>query len=335
MTLKSIFSFLFIISFLLGCNRNPLDVDVSKINMKVNFVNLDSVFVNSDSAELINHHHEFIKNLNEIYEYEIGYCLKMANLEDSTIYKSITLFNEDPYIARLEKRIAKQFSDLGQYKKEIYSGLQHLKYHFPQGKIPENVVFMNSFFTSNAFSTEKQIGIGLERYLGGNTDVIKELPNEPFYQWIKDGMDAKFLSRDALCSWIMTHYVPEVDGNLAEHIVRWGKIIYLTQAAFPDTDPSLILRYSEEDYKWALDNEYSFWKYLADEKLLFKMDDLTRTNLLNEGPYTVGLPEKGPDRLGQFIGLRIILKYMEVKEVTLEQLIKTPYQEILVEYEID
>jgi hypothetical protein len=31
----------------------------------------------------------------------------------------------------------------------------------------------------------------------------------------------------------------------------------------------------------------------------------------------------------------MILKYMEAKEITVEQLIKTPYTDILVEYEID
>jgi hypothetical protein len=133
----------------------------------------------------------------------------------------------------------------------------------------------------------------------------------------------------------MTHYVEEVDGNLAEQVVRWGKILYLTQAAYPEKDPSIIMRYSDVDYKWAIENEYSLWKYLVDEKLLFSINELNVKNLLKEGPFTIGLPEKGPDRLGQFLGFRMIQKYMEVNEVTLEQLINTPYTEILVEYEID
>ena len=220
-------------------------------------------------------------------------------------------------------------------KNEIKAGFKHLKFHLPNGKIPEQVVFMNSFFASNAFSTEKQIGIGLERYLGKQMDVIQELPPDQFYEWIRDGMDAEFLTRDALCSWIMTHYVDEVDGNLTENIIRWGKILYLTQAAFPDASAAWIMRYSEEKYQWAIDNEYEIWKYLADQKMLFKIDDRNKMNLLNEGPYTVGLPEKGPDRLGQFIGFRMLQKYMEIKKVSVEQLIQTPYTEILVEYQID
>jgi hypothetical protein len=335
MTLKSIFAILTVILVLASCSSNPLDIDVSKTQVNIGFVNLDSNLVNTRSANRIVIHHKFMDEISEIYEYNLGYCIRMSNASDSSFEKSLTMFLADPYIKRLEKRIAEKFPNLSGYKSEIIEGFKHLKYHIPSGKMPETIVFMNSLFNSNAFSTEKQIGIGLDNYLGASTDVVKELPNEPYYEWIKEAMDQKFMTRDALCSWIMTHYVDEVDGNLAEHIIRWGKVLYLTQAAFPNKEPEIILRYSTNDYKWALENEYALWKYLVDEKMLFTLNELNTRNLLKEGPFTVGLPEKGPDRLGQFLGYRMILKYMESKEITVEQLIKTPYTDILVEYEID
>lgn len=335
MTLKSIFLFLIGTILLLSCQRDPLDVDASDVKVDIGFVNMDSAFVSSDEQRLLNLHHMFLLELSEIYEYELGYCLRMGDPSDTTFLNSMKQFLSDPYVSRLEKRIGEKFKSLDKKRSELREGFKHLKYHFPNGKLPDNVVFMNSFFASSAFSTEKQIGIGLERYLGGNTDVIKELPYQDFPEWEKERMDEKYMSRDAVCSWIMTHYIEEVDGNLAENIVKWGKILYLTQAAFPDADPSLIMRYNEEDYKWAIDNEYSLWKYLVDEKLLFKIDELNTKNLLGDGPFTPGLPEKGPDRLGQFLGYRMILKYMEIKDVTLEELVETSYTDILVEYEID
>jgi hypothetical protein len=95
------------------------------------------------------------------------------------------------------------------------------------------------------------------------------------------------------------------------------------------------LRYSQKDYDWAIENEYALWKYLVDEKMLFKIDELNTKNLLGDGPFTPGLPEKGPDRLGQFLGYRMILKYMDINSVSLDELLKTTYSDILVEYEID
>lgn len=335
MTLKSIFLILITGVILISCSSNPLDVDASDVKVDIGFVNLDSALVNTDKDRLLNLHHMLLIELNEIYEYELGYCLRMGDPSDTTFLNSLEQFLTDPYVSRLEKRINEKFKDLSSKRKEIREGFQYLNYHFPKGKLPDNIVFMNSFFASSAFSTEKQIGIGIERYLGSNTDVIKELPYQDFPEWEKEKMDEKFMSRDALCSWIMTHYVEEVDGNLAENIVRWGKILYLTQVAFAKSDPSIILRYSEEDYKWSVENEYALWKYLVDEKLLFKIDELTTKNLLGDGPFTPGLPEKGPDRLGQFLGYRMIQKYMEIKDVSVEQMLNTSYTDILVEYEIE
>lgn len=335
MTLKR---FSFIASTLIilaSCGSDPLDIDASNVKVNLEFVNVDSVFVNSDSSGLIQAHHRFKQEIPGIYEYQLGYCLGIGNVEDTAFYNSIRLFLKEPYIARVEQRISEKFKNLNPVQSKITDGFKHLKFHFSKGSIPGNVVFMNSFFASNAFSTEKEIGIGLERYLGKETDVIKELPPDKFYEWMKEGLDEKFMARDALCSWIMTHYVEDVNGNLAEHLIRWGKIIYLTEAAFPSESDALIIRYSEEDLQWALDHEFDVWTYLVTDKLLFKTDEKMRINLINDGPFTVGLPEKGPDRLGQFLGWRMVKKYMEIKKVSLEELIKTPYTTILSEYEID
>ena len=325
----------FAVLSLSGCKYDPLNVDASETKVDMNFVNMDSLLFQANDDQLLELHQRFKEEIPEIYEYQLGYCIGISDLNDTAFVNSMRSFLADPYIKRVEERISDQFKDLSTHRNEIYSGFQHLKFHLPKVEIPESVVFMNSFFASNAFSTERQIGIGLERYLGKETDVILELPGDSFYQWMKDGLDERYLSRDALCSWIMTHIVEDVSGNLAEQMIRWGKVIYLTEAAFPEKDKSILLRYSEEGMEWALDQERDIWDYLVREKLLFKIDERFKINMLNEGPFTVGLPEKGPDRLGQFIGWRMVRKYMEIKRVSLEELINTPYTAILAEYEID
>ncbi|MGJ8661893.1 MAG: hypothetical protein ACSHXL_07635, partial [Bacteroidota bacterium] len=89
------------------------------------------------------------------------------------------------------------------------------------------------------------------------------------------------------------------------------------------------------DLKWAKENEFSFWSYLVKEKMLFRINETESINMLSPGPFTVGLPEKGPDRLGQFLGWQIVRKYMEKNNVTLKQLQEIPYNKILQAYEID
>ncbi len=289
--------------------------------------------VNSNSLE-----NEILKlNLypNQIIDYQLGHCLGIGKLTDSGTIERIKLFVNDEYVNRLEKQIQKKFSNLENRKAKLHDGFLYLNHHFPQGKIPKNIIFMNSFFASNVFCTENEIGVGLERYLGPNVKEIQALPSQEFFPWIKNSMLDKYLERDVLTAWIMTHYVPEKKTNTAEAIVNWGKIIYLTEAAFPMENKEIILRYSKKDFDWAMKNEYAFWKYLVDEKLLFTDNEKMQANILKEAPFTIGLPEKGPDRLGQFLGWRIIHSYMmQFPKTSLEELIKLPYNTILQEYEV-
>ena len=73
----------------------------------------------------------------------------------------------------------------------------------------------------------------------------------------------------------------------------------------------------------------------VNEKMLFKNNDLDKANLLKEAPFTIGLPEKSPDRFGQFLGWQMVRHYMKKNKITLEELIKIPYNNILQEYEIE
>lgn len=335
MTLKNILIVGLILASILSCSSDKLNVSVDNVKIDTKFIRLDSIIANSDSSQIINFHHKFEKEIQDIYNYQIGYCLRIGKISDTAFVNSINQFNSDKGIIGIHKSIEERFSDLSQHKLEIIKGLQHLKVHFPENKTPNTIVFMNSLFNSNAFSTENEIGIGLERYLGYENEMVKQLPSEPFYDWIKKAMDVTYLERDAICSWIITHYVPEVEGTLAEHIIYWGKVLYLTEAAFPDKEKNIILRYSPQQYQWAQENENSFWNYLVEEKILFKNNGLEKANLLNEGPFTIGLPEESPDRLGQYLGWKIVHDYMSKKDISLEELIKIPYNNILQEYEIE
>lgn len=335
MILKRNSLFVLFLAFFTACSSDRLNIDVSEVKLDVNYINLDSIIVQSDDSELLKYHHDFQKNITEIYDYQIGYCLQIGGVHDSIFTRSINLFKSDTGIVQLEEDIHSKFQDLTAYKKQISSGFKYLKYYFNSGKFPRNIVFMNSLFQSNAFSTHEEIGVGLERYLGYSNRIVKKLPPEPFYDWMKKGWEEEYLVRDVLCSWIMTHYIEEQDNSLVESMIQWGKILYLTEASLPVIEKRIILRYTADQYDWANKNELSFWKYLVKEKMLFKNSGLEKANFINEGPYTVGLPEDSPDRMGQFIGWKMVRNFMNENELKIEDLPKVPYNQILQEYKIN
>lgn len=336
MILRIFFYFSSLILLLISCTSNKLDVDTSKISVNISFVNLDSILMNSSRSEIPLLLNRFSTSSEGVLAYELGHCLGIGGFKDIGSLDRIELFRNDAYIKRLESSISSSFKFKSDLQSQIIDGFSHLKFHLPFIQLPNQVFYINSLFVSNVFCSSTEIGIGLDRYLGSNSKVIKELPTQDFFQWMKESMRKEFISRDVLSEWIAKKIVKEVDGVFADKMIRWGKILYLTEASFPEMEKHLLFRYSKNGYDWADHNETSIWKYIVNQELLFSKNERDHANFLNEGPFTVGLPEKSPDRLGQYLGWKIVHEFMANNEsISLQQLINIPYNTILQSYEIE
>ncbi len=334
--MKQIFQFLYLkILFVLiinACSHDPFDISVKNVKINTTFYNLDSALRVSSDSELLTLKSSFDTQKSEILNYNISYCLGLKMETDTSFTNGVKRFYQDDYIKRLTKTIEKKHLSYKPEKEILVNALKRLKVFFPKGNIPEKIYFINSYFSSSIFCTKNEIAIGVERYLGADEKVIQELPNQQFYTWIKNSFKKEYLARDVIAGWIMTHYCEETTKNIASEMIRWGKILYFTQATMPKEKLNIIARYSEKQYDWAIENEGKFWRYLVEKELLFKTDEKTKTNLMKEGPFTSGLPDDSPDRLGQFLGWRIIKQYMDNHKISLAELNKISYNEILQNY---
>ena len=315
-----------------ACSQDPFKISIEGIQIDLKFFNLDSALRNSTDKELLTLKSKFKKNNSSLLDYTFGYCMGGNMQTDTSYINGIRRFYSNNYIRRLGGTIKKTLGDFSSEKKELLIAFSRLKAFFPREKIPKTIYFINSSFSASVFSTEKEIAIGVERYIGSKEKVIKELPTNQFYTWIKNGMKKEYLTRDVIAGWLMTHYCTEKSENYASEMMRWGKILYITQGTLPNVKTNTILRYTNKQFNWALKNEGVFWKYLVENELLFKTDEKTRSNLLNEGPFTGGLPEESPDRLGQFLAWRIVHQYMETHDISIAELNKKSYNELLQNY---
>ncbi len=332
MRLLKLFHLVILLQILQSCSSDPYDVDTTKVKLKLDFINLDSIVNFSNNQKLIVYRVDLIKTHREILDFSFGYCLGIPLQPDTTFLRKVNEFKKDKYIQRLEKAIQKLPKQ--QFKSELTDAFKRLKFHFPSSKIPSSVFFVNSLFSASVFCTEKEIAIGMERYLGANASVIKELPSQQFYEWIKIGMEPRYLTRDALAAWLMTNYLEETNENYAAEMIRWGKILFLCKVLLPEEKEEIILRYTASQLEWAIASEKAVWSYLVDKELLFKTDEETRINLLKEGPYSIGLPKESPDRIGQYMGYKIVKQYMDEEEISLEKLVAMPYNELLQKYKV-
>jgi hypothetical protein len=313
-----------------------LDVDVSRSNVNFSYVNLDSLLFHTPKNNIPKVLESYATSSDGVLAYQLVHCLGIGGFKDSSSLNRIEMFRNDLYIKRLRSKISCLYSSKKDLQLQLIDGFKHLHFHLSEVPLPKQIYYINSLFVSNVYCSNREIGIGLERYLGPKEAVIEELPSQEFFQWMKDGMLKEYIPRDVLSEWISTNIVEEVNGTFAQKMIRWGKIIYLTEAAFPKMDKNILMRYTKKRYDWAEHNEPSVWKYLVDQNLLFSKNERDHANFLHEGPFTVGLPENSPDRLGQFLGWKIVRDFMKKNEsISFNQLVKLPYNTILQSYEIE
>jgi hypothetical protein len=335
---KRIFVFASLLLFFMSCTDNRWS-EIDNNNLKsqhISFIDFDlalSKYSKSNLESIIQKNY----NENEILGYLFLQCLSLGNPSDSIFFRSVELFRNDPYIIDLENEIDLTLRNkISNYQYDLNHKFDRLAYFIPNKPIPKKIFWLNSLFTSSVFCTKNEIGVGLERYVGANKSVIKKLPTEQFYGWMKDGMNEEFLQRDILVNWIFTHYVPDKESTLVEKMIQWGKVYYILHAIDPELPSHIILRYEKEKYDWCEKNEEQAWKYIVSQSLVFSKNERDLSNFINDGPFTPGLPEKGPDRLGQYIGWKMVYNYMDVhNSKSLKDLLNTSYNSILQEYQID
>lgn len=316
-----------------ACDSDPLDVRLPDKDVNIEYVNADKKLYDQPIEEVKTNLKSLSQQLGDLFLFELSNDIQ-ARIYD-TSYQMVYKYYTSKYIHDLEKAKLALYNDLPETQQKINKAFSYLGYHFGDSVPPKKIFYVNMLFGPISCS-DSEIAIGLENYVSPNDTVIKSIPSSELYKWQRDRMNYDFLERDVLLSWIQMHLFKELDGKLAEHLIQAGKVLYILNAAFPDAKEAYILRYSDDDYNWAVDNERMVWDYLVKQQLLFKRDMKTRANFLNAGPKTVGLPDESPDRLGQFLGYRIVKKFMyRNKTLTLPELINTKYNKILQSYEID
>ena len=318
-----------------SCSSNTYEVNVDEVPLNVEFVNLDSLAFHANWTQRDALFMNLKKKDEELFNFAFSFALEIPLTSDTAFRNGINRFYSNPYINALEQKMATKSKWREESRLTILNGFKRLSFFQPEWKKPASVYFINSRFAASAYCTDKSVAIGQERYLGSGDKLIQQLPSNQFYGWIKDAMQPNYVGSDALLVWISTHGIEETSENFASEMIRWGKMLFLTHICLPELPESDVLRYAKKDFNWAVASEKSFWEYLVDEELLFKTDEETRMNFLHEGPFTTGLPQESPDRMGRFMGYMIVKQYMENNDVSPKELMYIPYNKILQKYQVN
>lgn len=275
------------------------------------------------------------KKYGDFFDAYLFAVARIARPDDPLLDQKILHYIADGDITKIHNYIDSIYADFSPIAKQLQTGFARYQYFFPTKKVPKIVTYFSGL-NENVITTEDELGIGLDRYLGRNYFYYVNLPDK-FPQYKLVNASKEYIASDALYCWVVTEFndssSAQLGNTLLADIIYTGKILFLTDALLPDVADSIKLRYTTKQTEWCKANEVMVWTYLVDKKLLYETDGKIKSKLTEDAPFTPGMPRESPGRVGNWVGWQIIKAYMAKKpNLTMVDLFKeNDAQKILTE----
>lgn len=301
-------AFALLLFLLSGCHNDPLDVDVSTVNIEVTFKRLDQdLFSLNPAAGQTNTAELYAKYGQFLVDYSEG-VLRIGNPESESYSYAVAQFITDENMKSLYRDVQDEFNDVSVIENELTDAFKFYRYHFPDSTVPD-VVFNISALNYAVVATQTTLAIGLDMFLGADYPVYP-LVGLPKYMYTN--MKPNQVVPQAMKGWVQSMYETDaLRNNLLEHMIFEGKLLYAMDALLRETEDSLKVGFSPEEMAWCKEYEPRIWAHLVDQELLYTTEYMDINKWINQAPFVAGIPKNSPGRLGQWVGWQIVRSYMK------------------------
>ncbi len=308
--LKKICFFLFMLS-IVSCNdASRTEAEIEKIDVNFKLIRFDQKFANATKDSL--------SKLKENFPF-----LFPEQYPDSVWVNKLS----DSIQQELNTEVTGVFPQFSEETDELHSLFQHVKYYFPDFKVPDVITITSEVdYKNKALYTGDYLFLSLDTYLG---------EDHKFYIGIQEYLKKNFKKDQIIpdaAGEIAKEYVPKADSRtFLSHMLYYGKILYLKDLFIPDASDAEKIGYTRDELVWAQSNEDQIWRYFIENEVIYDTDSELYTRFLYPAPFSkfyLQLDSESPSRLGQYVGWNIIRSYMEKNDVSVKKMLNTSAEEI-------
>ena len=209
----------------------------------------------------------------------------------------------------------------------LHSLFQHIKYYFPTFTTPLIYTATSDVdYNNKVIITDSLLIIALDNYLGSNHYFYEGIP-----RYISKNLKASQLEGDVASVYARQLISRPRNRTLLSQMIFFGKELYLKGLWLPNFSDAERIGFTEEEYKWAEDNEEDMWRYFIENELLFSTDAKLSARFINPAPFSKFYQEidnESPGMTGRYIGWQIVRSYMKNNKINPAQLIVLDAEEI-------
>ncbi len=305
------FVFCFVVLAAFGCAEPRFDADITSVDYEARFIRLDREVFALDTDHPLPRYNALTEEHRSIFGDYVEDIMRVGSVENPMTASLLMRFTSAPEWRGLQEHVESVFPDLKPFEAELGRALKRYAVLFGKNELPELAAY-NSGFNVGIYPSDDWLGVGLEWYAGSDHKYVKQLPPDLFPQYKRDKMQPEYLVPNALRGWVLYTFRDLADEeNLLAEMVFAGKAAYITAALLELTDAQRVLNYTEAQKDWCRKNEYDIWKSLVERDLIFIDDPMEINKMMNDGPFTPGMPPESPGGVGKWVGYRMVKQYVD------------------------
>lgn len=246
---------------------------------------------------------------------------RAAYPSDSVFINKLFSRFSHPYLDTLLQETHRVFGNGQALRDEFAQAYTNLRYYYPDYQ-PPRIQTLISGLETDLFVTDSTIYVGLDYYLGAGA---KFRPNNMYDYMLRRYTRDFIVPSVMLLTGVDSRFnkTNEEDKTVLAEMIAYGKAYYFAKRMIPCVADTLLMGYSTREWEGSIAYEHLIWSRLVQDQVLYSTSHLVKQRFLAERPKTIEVGEECPGRIAQWVGWRIVEKFMEENPgVTLPQLME-------------
>jgi hypothetical protein len=290
----------------------------SKLNIKpesydLEFDRYEEVLFNLDTARF----QEELMKIQDRYRVFLS-----GDLNNSEAVQYLKDFATDPFSILLYNKVKTAFPDLKQVEPVVEDVFAHFHYYYPDIELPKKAFTCITGVHPDEPPVQiinDQLVISLDWYL--NDEETYDQIGMPRYMSLRRN---KLTLAKEVAEQLYMYYLYEwrKQGQVLGEMVFYGRRNFFIEAMCPELPDSVLLGYSSDQWRWAVENEGQVWADIVGNRRLYEAGLDTYMMFFGDGPFTQAYSNDAPSRLGEFFGLNITRSYFSNNEISFQDLMQ-------------
>ncbi|MFP2997404.1 gliding motility lipoprotein GldB [Spongiivirga sp. MCCC 1A20706] len=244
-------------------------------------------------------------------------------------------FPDSIWVARMSDTLQQEimnevnqvFPDFEDEKERLTNLFKHIKYYFPRAKVPDIVTGISDVDRNNkVFYSDTLLVVAVDTYLGAENKLYQGISN-----FERKNLTKEQLIPDVIVEFSKSYVSSPRNRTFLSQMLYYGKRLYLKDLLMPCVEDHIKIGYDQNAIAWCANNEEEAWRYFIENEMLFSTKKELAERFLLNAPYSKfykEIDQESPGRIGQWFGWQIVRSYMNTNDISLQELLITPADEI-------